>query len=142
MRALALTALLLLGSPAAAQDAPLTRAEPIVRMVLQEAGGEPYAGMVAVAAVALDRMEDRRWPSTAHGVVYQPAQFSAMSLRMRRYNKREVRQARAAVAHARAGWRPCGPGVFWYYAAWSKPPYWAKSYRFKCAIGDHLFFTD
>lgn len=129
-------------SSAQGAEAPLTRAEPIVRMVLQEASSEPYAGMVAVAAVALDRMGDRRWPSTAAEVVYQPVQFSAMSLKMRDYSVRVIRQARAAVAHARTGWRPCGPGVFWYYAAWSKPPYWTKDYTFKCAIGDHLFYVD
>ena len=65
-----------------------------------------------------------------------------MSLKIKRYSEREIRQARAAVEHARAGWRPCGPGVFWYYAKWSQSPYWVVGYKLKCIIGDHMFFVN
>ena len=135
--------LLLLGFPVMAQEEPpLTRAEPIVRMVLQEAANEPYEGMVAIAAVALDRVADRRWPGTDAAVVYQRAQFTSMSLRLRRYSRRQVRQGRAAVAHARAGWRPCGAGVLWYHAVWAEAPGWTERLTLRCALGDHLFYTE
>lgn len=139
------TALLLLGWPWSAlaqEEPPLTRAEPVVRMVLQEAANEPYVGMVAIAAVALDRVADQRWPGTAKAVIYQRAQFTSMTLQLRRYSRRQIRQARAAVVHARAGWRPCGAGVLWYYAAWSKAPAWASRLAFRCALGDHLFYAE
>ena len=63
---------------------PLSRDEPIVRMVLQEAANEPFAGMVAVAGVALDRVADRRWPSTTRKVVYQPPYFLLPRMASRR----------------------------------------------------------
>ncbi len=130
---------ILLGISTTAQGA---ERDPLVLMVLQEASGESFVGQVAVAAVALARVKDRRWPNTEREVVYQPAQFKGMSVRTRWYNAREIQKAEAAVTRARAGWRPCGEDIFWYYAAWSRPPYWAKSYKLKCVIGDHLFFVD
>jgi spore germination cell wall hydrolase CwlJ-like protein len=33
-------------------------------MVLQEANGEPFSGMVAVAGTVFERMYDARWPDT------------------------------------------------------------------------------
>ena len=41
-----------------------------------EAGGEPYAGKVAVASVVLNRVDNPRFPNTVCGVVKQPRQFS------------------------------------------------------------------
>ncbi len=135
--------LLLLGSPTWAQEQPLTRAEPVVRMVLQEANHEPYDGMVAVAAVALDRVTDRRWPSSENRVVRQPWQFTGMRIRLRDYPARDIAQARAAVEHARAGFRPCGPGILWYHATWLSPrPSWASAKLERCTIGQHIFYSD
>lgn len=41
-----------------------------------EAGGEPYAGQLAVGAVVMNRVLSSRYPDTLVGVVYQPYQFS------------------------------------------------------------------
>lgn len=41
-----------------------------------EARGEGTMGMLAVGQVTLNRVKDKRWPSTVCGVVYQPKQFS------------------------------------------------------------------
>ena len=138
-----LSLLLLLGSPAMAQEKPLTRAEPVVRMVLQEAGREPYDGMVAVAAVALDRVVDRRWPGSEDRVVRQPWLFTGMRIQLRRYSPRAIAQVRAAVHHARAGYRPCGRGVLWYHATWlPERPSWTAFKTERCTIGQHVFYTD
>ena len=53
MRKLALCVMMVLSNPAWGEFKPLTREEPIVRMVLQEAANEPFAGMVAVAGVTV-----------------------------------------------------------------------------------------
>ena len=45
-------------------------------LVYCEAGGEPYAGQLAVASVVLNRVESSRFPSTIRGVIYQKGQFS------------------------------------------------------------------
>lgn len=119
---------------------PLTRDEPIVRMVLQEAIHEPFAGLVAVAGVAFDRMQDRRWPSTDRKVVYQRAQFTGMGIRLRRYSQAQITRARRAVAGASFGFRPCGT-VLWYHTHKVKPS-WRKRYQLVCRLGTHLFYGD
>ena len=40
-----------------------------------EAGGEPYAGKIAVGAVIMNRVRSAAFPNTIAGVVYQPMQF-------------------------------------------------------------------
>ena len=119
---------------------PLTRDEPVVRMVLQEAAHEPFEGMVAVAGTAFDRMNDARWPSTAQEVIYQPAQFTGMSIMLRNYSESQIIKARAAVFVARDGYRPCGE-VLWYHTVrvdpdWNKLRWIQRS----CQIGDHIFY--
>lgn len=119
---------------------PLSRDEPVVRMVLQEANGEPLNGMVAVAAVALDRTAAPNWPSTMHEVIYQPGQFTGMSLPIKAYPLRDIRHARVAVHMAQRGQRPCGL-AYWYHATWmAKPPAWAARLRRLCVIGQHAFY--
>lgn len=44
--------------------------------VYHEARGEPFIGQVAVAEVVLNRIDDKRWPNDACGVIYQSQQFS------------------------------------------------------------------
>lgn len=119
---------------------PLTRAEPIVRMVLQEAANEPFAGMVAVAGTVFDRMEDPRWPSTRKDIVYQPWQYTGMRLRLREYTPVQIEEARAAVEIAASGTRPCGH-VYWYHTP-AVDPDWRKKVEFRCRIGNHLFYGD
>jgi hypothetical protein len=122
------------------QFKPLTRSEPIVRMVLQEAVAEPFEGMVAVAGVALDRMADSRWPNTRHGVIYQPWQFTGMRSRFGRHSRKDIERARRAVEAAEVGIRPCGK-VFWYHTP-KVSPSWAKRVQVSCRIGDHIFYGD
>lgn len=133
-------AVLLLSSPAWGDFKPLTRAEPIVRMVLQEAANEPFAGMVAIAGVAFDRMLDHRWPSSEHAVVYQLAQFTGMSIAFRQYSEAQITRARIAVAEAIIGTRPCGI-ILWYHTT-DVNPSWRKRLTMKCQLGVHLFYGD
>ena len=132
--------------PAAADTKPLTRAEPIVRLVLQESNNEPFYGMVAVAGTVIDRAEDSRWPNTVGGVAYQgnhtlrTAQYSGMAIPFKKYTKAQIQLARAAVEVARLGVRPCGR-VLWFHTPWVSPG-WAKRLDKSCRIGGHIFYTD
>lgn len=116
-------------------------------MVLQEAAHEPLNGMVAVAGVALDRVVDRRWPSTAKQVVYQgnhsvlTAQFSGMAITMRWYSETQITRARVAVAIAEGGYRPCGT-VLWYHTDWVTPKWDYNQINVACVIGGHIFYAD
>ncbi len=140
MRALVICVLLIVASPAWGEFKPLTRAEPIVRMVLQEAANEPFAGMVAIAGVAYDRVDDRRWPDTAWNVVYEPAQFTGMGITLRRYSQKQITRARLAVAVAIIGTRPCGK-VLWYHTV-DISPTWSQQLTVKCQLGAHIFYGD
>jgi N-acetylmuramoyl-L-alanine amidase len=133
--------LVFLGVATAAQaDVPSRTAEPIARMVLQEANTETFLGKVVVAGVALDRMEDPRWPATEHAVVYQPWQFTGMHNRFGRYTAANVAEARAAVRSAKAGLRPCGRAL-WYHNG-NVLPAWTKRLQVNCRIGRHIFYGD
>lgn len=110
-------------------------------MVLQEANHEPFAGMVAVAGVALDRIADDRWPDTRDGVVRQPHQFTGMSIKIRRYTKQQITRARLAVATAEVGERPCGL-VLYYHATYVKPAWDYSKIEVACQLGDHVFYRD
>lgn len=50
-------------------------AECIAKVVVHEAGNQPYKGMVAVAQVVTNRMKHPLFPKTACAVVNQPRQF-------------------------------------------------------------------
>ncbi len=127
--------------PAAAHEfQPLTRAEPVVRLVLQEANGEPFRGMITVAGTVFDRAADRRWPNTVRDVVYQPHQYEGMARMLRNYTQSEITKARAAVVWAKRGWRPCGR-VLWFHN-FTVLPVWTKSLHISCIIHNHIFYTD
>ena len=127
-------------SNANAHFKPLTRDEPVVRMVLQEAANETFAGQIAVAGVAYDRVTDPRWPSTLKEVIYQKAQFTGMSIKLRDYSRSQITQARLAVAEAERGTRPCGT-VLWYHTNYVYPE-WRKRLAAKCQLGAHIFYGD
>ncbi len=141
MRALIFCAMMALSNSAWGDFKPLTRDEPVVRMVLQEAANEPFDGMVAIAGVAYDRVSDRRWPSDLRGVVYDPAQFSGMLLTLRKYSKAQITRARLAVARAAMGARPCG-NVLYYHNTSIIPEWNYDVIAIVCWRGKHIFYED
>lgn len=48
----------------------------LANLIYCEAGGEPYAGQLAVGAVVVNRVRSSVYPDTVTGVIYQNAQFS------------------------------------------------------------------
>lgn len=48
----------------------------LANLIYCEAGGEPYAGQVAVGSVVINRVLSSRFPDTVVGVIYQKRQFS------------------------------------------------------------------
>ena len=51
----------------------------LARTIHAEAGAEPYVGKVAVGGVILNRVQNRRFPKTIAGVIYQPHAFESVS---------------------------------------------------------------
>ena len=48
-------------------------------LVYGEARGEPYNGMVAVAATVMNRVADSRFPNSVSGVIYQSGAYTCVS---------------------------------------------------------------
>ncbi len=48
----------------------------LANLIYCEAGGEPYAGKLAVGAVVINRVLSSKYADTVVGVIYQPYQFS------------------------------------------------------------------
>ena len=51
----------------------------LANLIYCEAGGEPYAGQVAVGAVVINRVLSSVYPDTVVGVIYQQSQFSPVA---------------------------------------------------------------
>lgn len=51
----------------------------LANLIYCEAGGEPYAGQLAVGAVVINRMLSSVYPDTITGVIYQRSQFSPVA---------------------------------------------------------------
>ncbi|MEE3467144.1 MAG: cell wall hydrolase [Eubacterium sp.] len=64
----------------------------LAAIVYCEAGGQCYAGRLAVAAVVMNRVESKGYPNTIHDVLWQPYQFGPirqgkMARELRYYDK-------------------------------------------------------
>jgi len=116
--------------------------------VFREAGGEPFAGKVAVARVIRNRTrpEFRTWPDTLEGVCLQKAQFSC-------WNPGDATSSRLPI-RGTPDWAcfldclraveeseildPSDGATHYYNPKLADPP-WAKRLRLLCEIGHHRF---
>jgi N-acetylmuramoyl-L-alanine amidase len=80
--------------------------------VYGEARGEPYEGMVAVAAVILNRVENPIFPNTVSGVIYEPRAFTAVA--DGQINLTPDERATEAVLDAINGWDPSGNATYYF----------------------------
>jgi len=108
----------------------------LARLVRAEAGGEPYLGQVAVAAVVLNRVASPNFPNTLSGVIFQPLAFESVSngTFYLPANEENIRAARDALN----GWDPTyGSLYFWAYKKPVNPWVWTRPIvRY---IGNHVF---
>jgi|GEM_PF-1301260 N-acetylmuramoyl-L-alanine amidase len=115
-----------------------------------EARGEGLAGMNAVAAVIVNRVKSRRYPSTVKGVCLQPWQFSMWNeddpngehaMSMRPGDSASYDQC-LAVARAAIAGRVADPtGGALHYAVSGLNPYWAADAKISAQIGRHTFYV-
>ena len=110
--------------------------ELLARRIHGEARGEPYVGMVAVGAVALNRVRSSRFPNTLAGVIYQSGAFDAVS--DGQINLAPSEQSRRAARDALNGWDPTSGCLYYYNPATATSP-WIWSPEVRLTIGDHSF---
>ncbi|GGY43675.1 cell wall hydrolase [Parvularcula lutaonensis] len=120
----------------------------LAQAIYYEARNQPVLGRIAVADVVLNRVADRRFPSTICGVVFQGqgksygCQFSFAcdgSLNRPR-EPRAWDRAEALADVIYRGFRPPLTNFATFYHADYVDPYWAKAFDQTRVIGDHIFF--
>lgn len=106
------------------------------KLVHGEARGEPYKGMVAVAATVLNRVADSRFPNTIAGVIYQSGAYTCVA--DGQINLEASSQARKAAQDAINGWDPTS-GCIYYFNPDTATSGWIWSRPQVMTIGKHIF---
>lgn len=108
----------------------------LAKMIHGEARGEPYVGKVAVGAVILNRVEDKKFPDSVHGVCFQPGAFDAVS--DGQYYMEPDQEAIKAAKAAINGWDPTY-GALYYWNPSTATSKWIWSRQVITHIGKHVF---
>lgn len=106
------------------------------RIIHGEARGESYTGMVAVAAVVLNRVSDSNFPKTIAGVIYQSGAFDAVS--DGQINLTPDKESIRAAKDALNGWDPTH-GCLYYWNPSTATSKWVWSREIVTQIGKHVF---
>lgn len=106
------------------------------KLVHGEARGEPYKGMVAVAATVLNRVADSRFPNSIAGVIYQSGAYTCVS--DGQINLEASSQAKKAAQDAINGWDPTS-GCIYYFNPNTATSGWIWSRPQVMTIGKHIF---
>ena len=106
------------------------------KLVYAEARGESYKGLVAVAAVVLNRVASSSFPNTVSGVIYQPGAFSSVSNGS--INCTPSSSCIKAALDALNGWDPTG-GCLYFYNAKTAKDQWIFTRKVQTVIGNHSF---
>ena len=121
--------------------------------IYHEAKNQSVVGMVAVAETTMNRVQDRRWPSTVCAVVKQQrngvCQFSwycdGKSDKPKIHIPLEkhkwivsIHIAQAIIEH---GTRTITRGSLWYHSVKVRP-HWADAYQQTVQIEDHIFYGE
>lgn len=112
----------------------------LARLISAEAQGEPYAGQVAVGAVVLNRMQNRSFPNTLYGVIYEVSggYYQFCPVRVGSIHWPATATARLAARDAVQGWDPSyGAVFFWNWRTVTNPWLWARPHT--VTIGNHRF---
>jgi spore germination cell wall hydrolase CwlJ-like protein len=107
--------------------------------IYYEARNQPIEGQIAVAKVVLNRVEDERWPSSTCSVVYQNKQFSWTSTSPSEPKGEAWQKAKTIAVLAYILPDPTN-GATHFHANYVQP-YWAKKFKKKKSIGDHIFYA-
>lgn len=108
----------------------------LAQLVCGEARAEPYEGMVAVAAVMLNRTLDDRFPDSVAGVVYQTHAFESVA--NGEIYRGTTDQCTKAARAALAGDDPSQGSVFFFAPAKTSNKFMWSRVQVR-TIGKHIF---
>ncbi len=101
-----------------------------------EAGGEPFEGQVAVAAVLINRVRAKEFPKSMTANIFKPGEFESVSNGYI-WSKPNASSYRAAEL-ALKGWDPTNGALYFFNPAKSSSRWiWTRSVTHK--IGNHWF---
>ncbi|WP_336985275.1 cell wall hydrolase [Altererythrobacter aquiaggeris] len=108
-----------------------------------ESRGEPLDGQLAVAAVIINRADNRQFPSDYCGVVTQRSQFSFVKggrIPAPRTGSSAWRKAKAIATIAHEGtWQSEAGDSLYFHATYVKPR-WARTKTARATIRTHVFY--
>lgn len=112
----------------------------LARLIMAEAGAEPYEGQVAVGAVVMNRVKSREFPNRIREVIYQRGQFSSLPKLPRTVpSQSAIKAAREALA----GKDPSKGALYFYNPSLSSLEglrFFASSgLEVTVRIGNHIF---
>ena len=108
----------------------------LTRLVYSEARGEPYEGQVAVAAVALNRIDSNLFPNNLRSVIFQERAFTAIDDGQFWLTPNQT--AQKAALDAIRGWDPA-QGALYYFNPDTATSSWIWSRPQIKKIGRHIF---
>ena len=107
------------------------------RVIQGEAGGEPYVGQVAVAAVILNRVNSSEFPNTITNVIYERHAFEAVT-NGSIWRRNPSQDSYRALDAAMNGWDPTYGSLFFWNPYKPVTP-WIWSRPIQVQYGDHVF---
>lgn len=108
----------------------------LAKMIHGEARGESYIGKVAVGAVILNRVEDKKFPNSVHSVCFQPGAFDAVQ--DGQYYMEPDQESINAAKAALNGWDPTY-GALYYWNPDTATSKWIRTRSVITQIGKHVF---
>lgn len=122
----------------------------LAQAIYFEARSEPVEGQLAVAQVVMNRVNDRRYPNSVCGVVFQNerlrhrCQFS-FACDGKSDNPRDARAwnlaSRISYVAMANNWQDITKSATHYHADYVEP-YWIKSMEKTAVYGQHLFYIN
>lgn len=112
----------------------------MARLVTAEAGGEPYAGKVAVAKVILNRVNSTEFPNTITDVIYEPIKYGYAFTPVTdgRINQPATHEARMAVEEA-ISTKGSNSDWLYFYNPKTSTDKWITTRQTVAVIGNHVF---
>ncbi|MED3682030.1 LysM peptidoglycan-binding domain-containing protein [Bacillus thuringiensis] len=112
----------------------------MARLVTAEAGGEPYAGKVAVAKVVLNRVNANGFPNTITDVIYEPIKngYTFTPVTDGRISNKSTVEARMAVEEA-ISTQGINSDWLYFYNPKTATDKWITTRQTLAVIGNHVF---
>lgn len=110
------------------------------KIVMAEAGAEPYEGKIAVVNVIMNRVAHKSYPNTIKGVVFQKGQFTP-ARNGRVWKMKPTAEVKKAVKEALNGKRVVGKDVLYFLNPdIAKDQTIPRTKKFVKRIGGHAFY--